>query len=77
MITLTHSSNLKSSNFRRFFMENLKHVTNPLYTINQVSQMTHLSKSTIRYYEDIGLISDIFRDKNNIRLFSDNNVSRS
>jgi len=48
----------------------------PKYTINQVSQITNLSKPTIRYYEDIGLLSDIKRDKNNIRMFSDNNVSR-
>lgn len=57
-------------------MENFKHEDKPLYTINQVSQITNLSKPTIRYYEDIGLLSDIKRDKNNIRLFSDNNVSR-
>lgn len=57
-------------------MENFKRGDKPLYTINQVSQITNLSKPTIRYYEDIGLLSDIKRDKNNIRLFSDNNVSK-
>ena len=57
-------------------MENFKYGTEPIYTIKQVSQMTHLSKPTIRYYEDIGLLSNIIRDKNNIRLFSDNNTMR-
>ncbi|ALB45248.1 MerR family transcriptional regulator [Clostridium beijerinckii] len=57
-------------------MEIFKSGDIPKYTINQVSQITNLSKPTIRYYEDIGLLSDIKRDKNNIRMFSDNNVSR-
>lgn len=46
------------------------------YTINEVSKITNLSKPTIRYYEDIELLQDITRDKNNIRLFSDNQVMR-
>ncbi len=57
-------------------MENFKYGTEPIYTINEVSQMTHLSKPTIRYYEEIGLLQDITRDKNNIRLFSDSQVMR-
>lgn len=57
-------------------MINFKYGTEPIYTINQVSQITHLSKPTIRYYEDIGLLSNIIRDKNNIRLFSDDNIMR-
>lgn len=58
------------------FTENIKRGDKSIYTINQVSQMTNLSKPTIRYYENIGLLSDIKRDKNNIRLFSDNDVNR-
>lgn len=57
-------------------MENFKYGTEPIYTINEVSQMTRLSKPTIRYYEDIGLLSNIIRDKNNIRLFSNNDTMR-
>jgi DNA-binding transcriptional MerR regulator len=57
-------------------MENFKNGSTPIYTINQASQMTLLSKPTVRYYEDIGLISNIFRDKNNIRLYTDNNIRR-
>lgn len=57
-------------------MINFKYGTEPIYTIDQVSKITHLSKPTIRYYEDIGLLSNIIRDKNNIRLFSDDNIMR-
>lgn len=57
-------------------MENFKRQDKPTYTINEVSQITNLSKPTIRYYEDIGLLSDIERDKNNTRLLSDNNIRR-
>ncbi len=57
-------------------MENYKSGNEPIYTIDQVSKITNLSKPTIRYYEDIELLPNVFRDKNNIRLFSDNNISR-
>ena len=57
-------------------MENYKSGNEPIYTIDQVSKITNLSKPTIRYYEDIELLSNVFRDKNNIRLFSDNNINR-
>jgi hypothetical protein len=40
-------------------MENFKGGDEPIYTINQVSQIKNLSKPTIRYYEDIGLLSEI------------------
>lgn len=57
-------------------MENFIYGTEPKYTINEVSKITNLSRPTIRYYEDIGLLKDIARDKNNIRLFSDNQIMR-
>jgi Predicted transcriptional regulators len=56
--------------------KDFKDEAHPIYTIKQASQMAHLSKPTIRYYEEIGLISNIFRDKNNIRFFSDNDIRR-
>ncbi|AGF58719.1 DNA-binding transcriptional MerR regulator [Clostridium saccharoperbutylacetonicum] len=57
-------------------MENFIYGSEAKYTINEVSKITNLSKPTIRYYEDIGLLQNITRDKNNIRLFSDNQVMR-
>lgn len=57
-------------------MENFIYGSEPQYTINEVSKITNLSKPTIRYYEEIGLLRDIARDKNNIRLFSDDQIMR-
>ncbi|MBE6088861.1 MAG: MerR family transcriptional regulator [Clostridium beijerinckii] len=57
-------------------MENFIYGSDPKYTINEVSKITKLSKPTIRYYEDIGLLQGIARDKNNIRLFSDDQIMR-
>lgn len=57
-------------------MENYKSGNEPIYTINQVSKMTNLSKPTIKYYEDIKLLSNVFRDKNNMRLFFDADIKR-
>ncbi|WP_238860771.1 MerR family transcriptional regulator [Clostridium sp. YIM B02569] len=57
-------------------MENFIYGSDPKYTINEVSKITKLSKPTIRYYEDVGLLQGIARDKNNIRLFSDDQIMR-
>lgn len=57
-------------------MENFIYGSEPKYTINEVSKITNLSRPTIRYYEDIGLLTEVSRDKNNIRLFSDNHIMR-
>lgn len=57
-------------------MAGFQYGTEPKYTINQVSKMLSISKPTIRYYEEIGLSLKASRDKNNIRMFSDNDVMR-
>lgn len=41
--------------------------------ISQISKKTNIPPSTIRYYEDKGLIK-INRDENNIRIFSESDV---
>lgn len=40
-----------------------------LYTVQEVAQMYGISKHTIRFYTDKGLIPPLKRDKNNNRLF--------
>ncbi|MCD8024618.1 MAG: MerR family transcriptional regulator [Candidatus Gastranaerophilales bacterium] len=40
-----------------------------LYTVQEVAKMYNISKHTIRYYTDMGLIPPLKRDKNNNRLF--------
>ncbi|MBQ7560610.1 MAG: MerR family transcriptional regulator [Synergistaceae bacterium] len=44
------------------------------YTIKEISQLTGLPASTLRYYDSQGLLPDLKRDNNNIRVFSDDDV---
>jgi DNA-binding transcriptional MerR regulator len=57
-------------------MEEFIYGTEPKYPIKEVSKITNLPKPTIRYYEEIGLLQNIARDRNNIRLFSDDQIMR-
>lgn len=57
-------------------MEEFVYGREPKYSIKEVSKITTLPKPTIRYYEDIGLLQGVARDKNNIRLFSDDQIMR-
>ncbi len=42
-----------------------------MYTIKEVSKIIDVSEHTIRFWAKKGFIPDIERDKNNIRLFSE------
>ncbi len=44
------------------------------YKIKEVSEITNVSQSKIRYYEKEGLLPDFNRDKNNIRVFSEKDI---
>ena len=44
------------------------------YKIKEVSEITNISQSKIRYYEKEGLLSRFKRDKNNIRVFSEKDI---
>jgi DNA-binding transcriptional MerR regulator len=44
------------------------------YTVKDVSEITGLTKHTIRYYDDQQLIPFVSRDGRNIRLFSDHDL---
>ena len=41
------------------------------YTIKDMSELTGLPASTLRYYDKQGLLPNLKRDGNNIRIFSD------
>ena len=43
-------------------------------TISEVSELTGLSKDTLRYYEKIGIIPEIGRNKSGIRIYNDYNL---
>lgn len=44
------------------------------YGIKEVAEITNTSKSQIRYYEKEGLLPLFNRDKNNIRVFSEEDI---
>jgi MerR family transcriptional regulator, repressor of the yfmOP operon len=46
-----------------------------LYKIDDVMKMTGLTKRTIRYYEEIGLITPPQRTKGNTRLYVEENIN--
>jgi DNA-binding transcriptional MerR regulator len=50
------------------FMENI-------FTIQQISKMTGLTVHTLRYYEKVGLLNGVNRDKNGYRQFSEADIS--
>ena len=47
----------------------------PKYTVKQAADLLELSPYTIRYYDNIGLIPEVFRGEGNTRLFSDYSMS--
>ena len=44
------------------------------YKIKEVSEITNISQSKIKYYEKEGLLYVFKRDKNNIRVFSEKDI---
>lgn len=45
------------------------------YNVSQISTITKLSAYTLRYYEQIGLLPNIARDRNGYRIYSDNDIA--
>ncbi len=45
-----------------------------LYTIEQVATRTHMTKRTLRYYEEVGLLSPTGRTEGNYRRYSEDDV---
>ncbi|WP_138495864.1 MerR family transcriptional regulator [Paenibacillus pinistramenti] len=50
-------------------------MTTNTYSIQQISEMTGLSAHTLRYYEKIGLLTEISRDLSGYRQYSDKDLS--
>jgi len=48
----------------------------PLYTIEQVAARTGLTKRTLRYYEEVGLLPPTDRTEGNYRRYSEDDVAR-
>ena len=47
-----------------------------LYTIEQVAARTGLTKRTLRYYEEVGLLPPTDRTEGNYRRYSDDDIAR-
>ena len=47
-----------------------------LYTIEQVATRTNMTKRTLRYYEEVGLLSPTERTEGNYRRYSEEDVQR-
>ncbi|MHA3065916.1 MerR family transcriptional regulator [Lacticaseibacillus saniviri] len=45
------------------------------YSTKQVMAMTDLSKDALRYYEQIGILNPVARDKNRYRMYSEDDVT--
>jgi len=50
--------------------------TRRLYTIEQVATRTGLTKRTLRYYEEVGLLPPTDRTEGNYRLYSEDDIQR-
>lgn len=46
------------------------------YTIKEISSMFNIPSSTLRYYEDIGLLVNVDRTDRNQRLYTDEHINR-
>lgn len=46
------------------------------YTIKEISEMFHIPSSTLRYYEDAGILPNIERNSSGQRIFTDWHIER-
>lgn len=46
-----------------------------MYTVKEVAELLNINPHTVRYYANMDLIPNLHRDKNNVRLFDDTNIS--
>ncbi len=46
------------------------------YTIKEITKLTENNASTLRYYEDMGLLENVERDKNGNRIYSREHLDR-
>lgn len=46
------------------------------YTIREISKMFSMPSSTLRYYEDVGILTDIARNASGKRIYQEKHVNR-
>ncbi|MBE6024397.1 MAG: MerR family transcriptional regulator [Cellulosilyticum sp.] len=47
-----------------------------MYTIQQLASISHVPPSTLRYYEEIGLLENVERNPQNQRIYNDRHIER-
>jgi len=65
-INLIENLNEKSNSVKKY--------KNKLMTINEISKITDVNITTIRYWENIGLIESVRGEENNYRLFNEDQI---
>lgn len=66
---MTHSSNSNDIN-------KTKKTDQPTYTIRQISNLYKLPASTLRYYEDLGLLTDVVHTASGARIYNQSHIDR-
>ena len=66
---MTHSSNSNDIN-------KTKKTDQPTYTIRQISNLYKLPTSTLRYYEDLGLLTDVVHTASGARIYNQSHIDR-
>lgn len=47
-----------------------------MYSIKEISEMFDIPSSTLRYYEELGILSNVTRTKSNQRIYTEENISK-
>lgn len=67
---MTHSSNSND------IINEAKKTDQPTYTIRQISNLYKLPASTLRYYEDLGLLTDVVHTASGARIYNQSHIDR-
>lgn len=46
-----------------------------MYTVKEAAELLNINPHTVRYYTNMNLIPNMNRDKNNVRIFTDENIN--
>ena len=65
-----------SPNERRKTDQSVKMTDQPTYTIRQISDLFKLPPSTLRYYEDLGLLTDVIHTSSGARIYNQAHIDR-
>ena len=67
---MPHSSNSND------IINETKKTDQPTYTIRQISNLYKLPASTLRYYEDLGLLTDVVHTESGARIYNQSHIDR-